>query len=95
MNIKVGQKWICIKDYDLLDIIDNKIQKTFKINEQVIIKDIFRYEEIGYMNKEDCYPIGLDITSPYMRNLKIKELIDNFILLAEYRDKQINEILEL
>jgi hypothetical protein len=82
MTIKIGQKWIATSDNYLFD---NKGGIEYQIYEGTIITIIDMIGVVGH---------------PYITNfmdmrigLSYKEVINNFILLAEWRDKQINSIL--
>ena len=82
MTIKVGQKWICLVD-------------------SLIYGDGGRNDVIHLFKKGDIIQIiKADLTQPfpYYINDEIpldkKEILDSFILLAEFRDQRIDEILE-
>ena len=86
MDIEVSSKWIAFKDADIIgdSITDNdngEIVYQFKEGDVITITNIALTEP---------YPYCTNVDMP----LNKKELLDNFILLAELRDQRIDEILK-
>ena len=79
----MNDKWICIKKYDVIN--KRRIDYTFNVGDNAYIKDylgggIF----IGSYSKNDTIPMWIVNEHVYK----------HFITLAQWREKQINEILE-
>lgn len=96
-----GEKWICIKEFYMHSKAEPGIQKIFQIGDVITFKINDNYDLVSadiwgsyheYLNK--AHIVELQPRSPYLRNLTIKELKDNFTKLAEFREKRIDEILE-
>ena len=80
--IKIGQKWIALCDTDILGE-TNEVIHQFHIGDIITITNI---------DNNEVYPYYTDIED-YLP-LNKPEIINNFITLAEWRDKQINSILD-
>ena len=83
MDIEVSSKWIAFKDADIIgdsSIADNgEIVYQFKEGDVITITNIALTEPYPYFTNVDMH-------------LNKKELLDNFILIAELRDQRIDEI---
>jgi hypothetical protein len=100
-KIRKGDKWICIKPFDLKSKFEDVTQRQFEINEIITFKIIDSYDlatdEIwgsyhNYINQAHIFQI-----QPYsanVRNITISELKEHFMCLADFRDKRIDQILE-
>jgi hypothetical protein len=101
-NLVEGQKWVCIKPFEVEEIEYGDLIGQYNIGDIVTVdsfidrdwydnfaysKSKFDYDE--YVKKS--YFIGI---IPFYRAIKLKELQDYFILLAEWRQQQIDLILE-
>ena len=84
--IKVGHKFICNEEHNIYE--NTKLYHTFYVGEMVEIVKIRRFIEE--------YPVGCKTS---LRSdvfyLNIDEILnENFLTIAEWRDKQINSILD-
>lgn len=102
-GIKSGQTWICIKDYNFEETDNGDIIGEYKYGEIVKVKELYEYENYlkdfpgtpYFYSEEDFYHNGyIVILESGFRNLRIKEFQEHFINLAEWREKQINSILD-
>lgn len=86
MELKVGDKLIIKEDFQLVDAEGTLYEKYMKA------------EVVQIINGDIPYPIGLVMDEWYPINTRHyfsdKEIQDNFILLSEFRDKRIIEILK-
>ena len=80
--IKIGQKWITLHDTDIIGDVGELIHK-FKQGDIITITNI---------DTNEVYPYYTDTVDNMPLNKG--EIINNFITLAEWRDKQINSILD-
>jgi hypothetical protein len=80
MEISIGQKWLCLVDATIYGDF-NEIILQFKEGDIIKITKIL---------KSKPYPYNTDVDV----SLSEKEIVDSFILLADYREQRINEILE-
>jgi len=81
MEISIGQKWLCLVDATIYGDF-NEIILQFKEGDIIKITKILKSEPYPYYTDVDDIP------------LSEKEIVDSFILLADYREQRINEILE-
>ena len=102
MNLIKNQKWVCIKPFEVEEVEYGDPIGQYNIGDIITIDSFidsewyndFVYPKIQYDYDEytsRAYFIGV---IPFYRNLKLKELEKYFIPLAEWRNKQIDKILE-
>ena len=86
MEIEIGQKWVNIL---YLYLTSSNEYKIYEFN----IGDIINITSIDYKQQ---YPYYTDISLVTKQNLPLtkKEILDHFITLAEWRERQINIILD-
>ena len=101
--IKVGDKVICINDYDLdLTVSDShtsyvdQITHSYKIGKRY---EITKIEDgmiyiLADLNREENYFIGVWFRTSDDKLFGFDVFYDYFITLAEWREQQINSILD-
>jgi hypothetical protein len=89
--IKTGDKVVCIKDMSNIQHLNYTLHEIYSVS---LIKHRIRYEYNSYysIRIEDESKIGWYFESIDLNNLLY--FYDYFMTLAEWREKQINSILE-
>ena len=87
IKIEVGQRWVCIKNINL--------SPKYRNNAEYISKYFFKRFDVIDIVKENGYIRCIKNEDELcIVSLTTKELLDNFITKAEWRDEQINLILD-
>jgi hypothetical protein len=94
-----GQKWVCIKHFAVEEVEYGDHIGDYKEGDIISIDRFATRESYNFYNdKHESYDSFMDRSyyihiTPYIRNIKLKELLNRFIPLADWRDKQIDKIL--
>jgi folate-dependent tRNA-U54 methylase TrmFO/GidA len=103
MELIKNQKCICIKTFEVEEREYGKPIGQYNIGDIVTINTFIEkeqfYDFMKALNSKTSYDEFTNISYfigliPFYRNLKLNELIEYFIPLAEWRQQQIDKILE-
>lgn len=91
-NIEIGQRWVCIKNISFITIFeDDRVLSRNAFNKKYSFK---RFDYIDIINVGNIIRSTKNGDESCKVGLLKKEIFNNFITQAEWREEQINLILE-
>jgi hypothetical protein len=102
MELIKNQKWVCAKFFDVEELEFGDPIGQYNIGDIITIDgyidrewyDSFAYSKGAYDYDEYKSKAYFITIKPFLRNIKLNELIEYFIPLAEWRQQQIDKILD-